>query len=44
MHKFISQYSNRMCIAFWDGISNGTKYNFTLAEQYHNALKIIKLN
>lgn len=44
MHKFISQYSNRMCIAFWDGISNGTKHNFTLAEKYHNALKIIKLN
>lgn len=43
MHQYISQYEHRGCIAFWDGISKGTQHSFTLAEKYHNPLRIIKI-
>ena len=42
MHQFIADKKNRMCIAFWDGKSVGTKHNFVLSEQYNNKLKIIR--
>ena len=38
MHKFIAQFENRKCIAFWDGKSAGTKQNFQLCEIYHTEL------
>lgn len=38
MHKYISQFSDRLVVAFWDGVSSGTASNFTLAEKYHNPL------
>lgn len=44
MHKYIAEKSEyRACVAFWDGISNGTKHNFELAEQFENPLKIIRI-
>lgn len=40
MHKFISQYTKRGCICFWDGQSSGTKHNFELANRYNTPLKV----
>lgn len=42
MHRFISQFPDRGCIAFWDGESPGTQHNFGLAEKYHNPIRIIE--
>lgn len=42
MHKFIAQYKNKGCVAFWDGQSKGTQSNFKLAQKYNNPLRIIK--
>ena len=42
MHKFISQFTKRGCVCFWDGQSKGTEHNFRLCEQYNNSLRIIK--
>ena len=42
MHKFISQFTKRGCVCFWDGQSKGTEHNFRLCEQYNNPLRIIK--
>lgn len=40
MHKFISQYEHRLCIAFWDGISKGTAHNFDLANEFDTPIFI----
>lgn len=42
MHKYISEFDNRLCIAFWDGKSKGTQHNFNLAKQYKNPIKVIQ--
>lgn len=42
MQKYISQFTNRICVAFWDGESRGTASNFNLAKKYNNPLKIVK--
>lgn len=42
MHEYISQFEKRGCVAFWDGISKGTKHNFDLAKKYNTPLKIIR--
>ncbi len=42
MHRYISKYKERICIAFWDGISKGTQHSFSLAEKYQNPLKVIR--
>lgn len=42
MHEFISRFSKRGCVAFWDGKSKGTKHNFELAERYNTPLKVVK--
>lgn len=42
MQQFISQFDDRLCVAFWDGKSKGTASNFTLAKKYNNPLKIVK--
>ena len=44
MHRFVSQFPDRGCIAFWDGESKGTQHNFMLAEKYHNPIRIIEFN
>lgn len=41
MHKYIANFPNRLCIAFWDGMSKGTAQNFKLAEKYNTPLIII---
>ena len=38
MHKYISQFESRVCIAFWDGKSKGTQHSFSLAKKYNNPL------
>lgn len=43
MHKYISQYENRLCIAFWDGKSKGTAHSFELAKKYKTPIKIINI-
>ena len=30
------------CIAFWDGVSKGTKHSISLCEKYNKPVKIIK--
>jgi hypothetical protein len=40
MHEYIAQAENRLCIAFWDGSSLGTKHNFELVKQYDTNLCI----
>lgn len=42
MHKYISEFEDRICIAFWDGKSKGTTHNFELSKHYHTHLKVIK--
>lgn len=42
MHEYIANFENRICIAFWDGLSKGTQHSFQLAEKYKNPIKIIK--
>lgn len=32
---------DRVCDAFWDGKSPGTRQNFALAKQFGNELKIV---
>lgn len=40
MHQFISEKSNRGCLAFWDGKSKGTSHSFKLAKEYNNPIRI----
>lgn len=42
MQEEISQYPNRMCIAFWDGVSKGTQHNFELCKRYGIELRIVR--
>jgi hypothetical protein len=43
MHRYIAKYTNRACIAFWDGISKGTAHNFDLAKKYDTFIQVIRL-
>ena len=42
MHKYISEFKDRLCVAFWDGQSKGTQHNFELAAQYKNPIILVK--
>ena len=42
MHKFLSRYENRGCIAFWDGKSKGTEHNFSLVKKYNTPFRLIR--
>lgn len=42
MHKYISEFNDRLCVAFWDGQSKGTAHNFELSKQFNTSIKIIK--
>lgn len=42
MHRYISEFNDRLCIAFWDGQSKGTQHSFDLAKQYNNPILVIK--
>lgn len=41
MHKYISGFPHRKCIAFWDGKSKGTSHSFKLAKDFENELLVI---
>ncbi len=41
MHRFISHFPKRGCVAFWDGKSHGTAHNFELGNKYGNSVKKI---
>lgn len=41
MMSYISQFKNRYCICFWNGVSRGTAQNFDLAEKYKVDLVIV---
>lgn len=43
MHKFISGFKDRGCIAFWDEKSKGTQHSFTLAKKYKNMLRVVHI-
>lgn len=42
MHKFLSDKEDRMCLAFWNGVSRGTKHNFELAEEFGTPLVVVR--
>ena len=42
MQAYISHFTRRAIIAFWDGESKGTKQNFDIAEKYDNKIVTIK--
>lgn len=44
MHKFLSEYEFRGCIAFWDGKSKGTAHNFSLVKKYDTPIRIIRID
>lgn len=44
MHKFISHFDTRLCIAFWDGKSKGTTHSFDLAKKYSNPIEIVRVD
>ena len=44
MHAYIAKQKSRGCVAFWDGVSKGTKHNFPLAEKHNTPIKIITPN
>ena len=43
MHEYISKYPNRGVMAFWDGKSKGTEHSFSLAKEYGNQLKVVRI-
>ena len=42
MHQYISQFTNRGVVAFWDNKSKGTAHSFELSKKYNNPLRVIK--
>lgn len=44
MHRYISQFEERKCVAFWDGESKGTAHSFNLCKQYDNPLSIVRFD
>lgn len=44
MHSYISTFPERGVIAFWDGQSKGTAQSFTLAKEFDNPIRIIRIN
>ena len=40
MHEYIAPFTNRLCIAFWDGSSAGTAHNFELVKQFETNLVV----
>ena len=43
MHEYISQFSERGVVAFWDYKSKGTALNFPLCQQFNNPYRIIDI-
>ena len=42
MHQFISQFSKRGCVCFWDGESKGTQHNFDLCRNFNTPLRVLR--
>lgn len=42
MHKFLSDKEDRMCLAFWDGVSRGTRHSFELAGEFSTPLVVVR--
>ena len=41
MHRYISGFTHKGCVAFWDGNSKGTLHSRELAKKYGNPLRFI---
>lgn len=44
MHSYISTFTDRGVIAFWDGSSRGTAQSFALSKEFDNPLRVIRIN
>lgn len=44
MHSYISAFADRDVIAFWDGQSKGTAQSLTLAREFDNPLRVIRID
>lgn len=44
MHSYISTFTDRGVIAFWDGSSRGTAQSFALSKEFDNPLRVIKVD
>lgn len=44
MHSYISTHADRGVIAFWDGASKGTAHSFSLAKEFDNPLRVIRVD
>lgn len=44
MHRYIREFDERLCVAFWDGESKGTAHNFELSKKYNNPIDIVNYN
>lgn len=42
MHNFLITFSDRGCVCFWDGESNGTRHNFELCNKFQTPLRIVR--
>lgn len=43
MHDYLSKQEDRGVIAFWDGRSRGTAQSFSLAEEFQNPMKVVRV-
>lgn len=44
MHFYISTFTDRGVIAFWDGSSRGTAQSFALSKEFDNPLRVIRID
>lgn len=42
MHEFVSKMKKRGCVAFWNGISKGTRHSIELSGEYKTPVKIVQ--
>ena len=44
MHVYISTFAERGVIAFWDGQSKGTAQSFSLAKEFGNPIRVVRID
>ena len=44
MHAYISTFTERGVIAFWDGRSKGTAQSFALAKEFGNPIRVVRID
>ena len=44
MHSYISTFTDRGVIAFWDGSSRGTAQSLALSKEFDNPLRVIQID